>query len=271
MHLDSDSARDRGQYSSARMSTGGKIEPSERSSLISRSTPHLASYTIQGETSAVSTVAFSKPSLPHNKTDDGKERSSSVVESMTKAGKGPERIWTIVLFSLIACVGSIMTGSIGGFSTNTISDIKSNADKYGITDFESDVFSVSSAGLTCSTADLASYSVIYYIALYIFPYTADVLLHLSVLLVQSLGALGAAFGAPIAWPVSKHLGRKPALMLGGAVSLAGWLTVTYADMLPAFSRSVVVTLYVGRFITGLAGGWFIFSISVRGSDFCKGF
>ena len=87
------------------------------------------------------------------------------------------------------------------------------------------------------------------------------LVNYCVFLSQSLGALGAAFGAPCAWPISNILGRKPSLMLGGVTGLVGWLVVTYADLIPS-SKDIVTTLYIGRFITGLAGGWLIYSVSV---------
>ena len=34
-----------------------------------------------------------------------------------------ERVWTIALFSLIACLGSVVIGMLLGYSTNTLSEL----------------------------------------------------------------------------------------------------------------------------------------------------
>ena len=78
---------------------------------------------------------------------------------------------------------------------------------------------------------------------------------------QSFGALGAALGAPCAWPVSEWFGRKPALMLGGVPGVIGWLMITYAHYVPIESGFLAILL-VGRILTGFQAGWSVFCISV---------
>ena len=65
--------------------------------------------------------------------------------SVRVALRGGERIRIIVAFALVACMGSILTGSFGGFSPNTILSLQSDPGKYGVDpkDFHKDTFSVS--------------------------------------------------------------------------------------------------------------------------------
>ena len=78
---------------------------------------------------------------------------------------------------------------------------------------------------------------------------------------QSFGALGAALGAPCAWPVSEWFGRKPALILGGVPGVIGWLMITYAHYIPSESGFLAVLL-LGRILTGFQVGWSVFCVSV---------
>ena len=78
---------------------------------------------------------------------------------------------------------------------------------------------------------------------------------------QSFGALGAALGAPCAWPITEWFGRKPALMLGGVPGVIGWLMITCGHYVPSQSGFLVVLL-LGRILTGFQAGWSVFCVSV---------
>lgn len=95
----------------------------------------------------VSVQKGSSPQAAHH-TEGG------VLQSIRVALRSPERIWTILVFTLIACMGSILTGAIGGYSTNTISNLEGNPGRYGIdtSDFRKDTFSVSDMNLQSSSS-----------------------------------------------------------------------------------------------------------------------
>ena len=82
---------------------------------------------------------------------------------------------------------------------------------------------------------------------------------------QALMVVGALFGAPIAWPISDQLGRKPALILMGIPALIGWLMITYAYLMPT-QAGFLTMLLLGRIFTGVTIGWSSFCVSV--SKFC---
>ncbi len=79
---------------------------------------------------------------------------------------------------------------------------------------------------------------------------------------QSLGALGALPGAPLALPVSLRLGRKPALMLGGVFTLVGWLFVACSHFVSSDRSGFLALFLMGRLLTGFGGGWAIYCVSV---------
>ena len=95
-------------------------------------------------------------------------------------------------------------------------------------------------------------------------HSTEVPLYMWVFSLQSFGALGAALGAPCAWPVSEWFGRKPALMLGGVPGVIGWLMITYCHYVPSQSGFLAILL-LGRIITGFQAGWSIFCVSVSHS------
>lgn len=111
------------------------VELEESSSLLVRTGYSRPGYGIQSDAS----VSIQSESSSEHVAE------KSVVESVKIAVKSPERLWTVVLFALIACVGSLLPGAAIGYGTNTISDVESNAGRYGIDlgDFDEDTFSVS--------------------------------------------------------------------------------------------------------------------------------
>ena len=111
------------------------VELEESSSLLIKASRSRSDYGIQGNEG----VSIQSESSSEHVAE------KSVVESIKIAVKSPERLWTVVLFALIACVGSLLPGAAIGYSTNTISNLESNAGRYGIDlhDFDEDTFSVS--------------------------------------------------------------------------------------------------------------------------------
>ena len=101
------------------------------------------SVSIQQETTGTADGLQTSVSIQQGTTADHTE--GGVMGSMGVALLSPERIWTILVFTLVACIGSTLTGAIGGYSTNTISNLESNPGRYGIdtSDFRKDTFSVS--------------------------------------------------------------------------------------------------------------------------------
>ncbi len=73
-------------------------------------------------------------------------------------------------------------------------------------------------------------------------------------LLQAIGPIGGLFGGSIAGPVSDHFGRSAALVLMSVPHLIGWLTQTYAPLMPTFD-SFVSVLMIGRWFTGFGTGW----------------
>ena len=114
------------------------VSPSSREPLALQT-----SVSIQQETTGTADGLQTSVSIQQGTTADHTE--GGVMGSMGVALLSPERIWTILVFTLVACIGSTLTGAIGGYSTNTISNLESNPGRYGIdtSDFRKDTFSVS--------------------------------------------------------------------------------------------------------------------------------
>ena len=79
---------------------------------------------------------------------------------------------------------------------------------------------------------------------------------------QAIGPIGGLFGGSIAGPVSDRFGRSAALVLMSVPHLIGWLTQTYAPLMPTFD-SFVSVLMIGRWFTGFGTGWGSLVITVR--------
>lgn len=66
-----------------------------------------------------------------------------------------ERIWTVALFSLIACVGSLIVGVFLGYSTNTLSEL-SDLYRHGDSDY-----GVKNGSLIASLFGVSKYKAVY--------------------------------------------------------------------------------------------------------------
>jgi sugar porter (SP) family MFS transporter len=130
----------------------------------------------------------------------------------------------VAVFSLIACLGSLVVGMMLGFSTNTLAELSTlyheNDHVYGIKNgsFEASLFS-------------------------------------------AFGPLGALFGGPVAWPLSETFGRKPALLLSTIPALVGWVAIAVSNLLPT-RNWFLAFLYSGRLLSGFSAGWGVLCVSV---------
>ena len=80
-------------------------------------------------------------------------------------------------------------------------------------------------------------------------------------LVQALASVGAIVGGPAGGWVADYWGRKCSLMFSGLPIATGYLLLSYAHFSSA-ARGFVITLYIGRFMTGLGMGAYATCISV---------
>lgn len=79
---------------------------------------------------------------------------------------------------------------------------------------------------------------------------------------QSLTTVGGMFGGLFAFPISELLGRQATLMLGGVPFLTGWVLIANAIQITQNRAGFLGVLFTGRFLTGFATGWSVFSASV---------
>ena len=215
--------------------------------------------------------------------EDVQESEDSSKGTLVSLRHARERVWTVAIFSLIACIGSFLIGMFLGYSTNTLAELGNIDSMYGIEAHSTlaSIFGVSCLMFPCALVKCRQLRQVQ--IMFILPYSPSSLpFFLSPLLFcflsclpslslvpsplssfpQSFGALGAIFGGPVAWPMSDFLGRKPALMLGGIPALIGWLSFSYANLLPT-REGFIALLIVGRVLTGFASGWIVFCVSVR--------
>ena len=85
------------------------------------------------------------------------------VQDSEEGSKGPlvslrhtkERVWTVAIFSLIACIGSFLIGMFQGYSTNTLDELSYIHSMYGIEHKSNlaSIFGVSGTLLRWSTAN----------------------------------------------------------------------------------------------------------------------
>ena len=73
--------------------------------------------------------------------------------------------------------------------------------------------------------------------------------------------MGGVFGGLVAGPISDKWGRKNALVLCGVPYFVGYLTLSYAHLLPT-ATSFKVLVLSGRFLTGVGMGWACMAASV---------
>jgi facilitated trehalose transporter len=135
-----------------------------------------------------------------------------------------DRVWTVAVFSLIACLGSVVIGMSLGYSTNTLAELST------LYNGGDDVYGIEKGSTEAS-------------------------------LFGAFGPLGALFGGPAAWPLSERFGRKPALLLGAIPGVVGWVAIAISNLLPT-RDGFLAFFYVGRVLSGFASGWSIFCISV---------
>ncbi|KAL5503426.1 hypothetical protein EMCRGX_G010375 [Ephydatia muelleri] len=124
------------------------------------------------------------------------------VEGAETSNASGARVWTITLFTIIACLGSMSNGFIMGYSSATIAELNNTE--------------TGEHGLSSDSESSSWFA--------------------------AFAPIGALLGGPVAGWASDRFGRKTGMMLGGVPYSLGWLFISCANSVPSQNGFIALLL-----------------------------